>query len=75
MARIEIPMEEYQGMKERIETLEKALVESQKKAEQYQTKYDTLVLDVEDLEELSLFERIFDFKSIIKRIIGHESGD
>ena len=67
--RIEIPMDEYRGMKDRIEELEKTLVSKDKEIESIKEKYLTVETQLEDIASLSLSERIFNWGSNIKKII------
>ena len=68
--RIEIPMDEYRGMKDRIEELEKTLVSKDKEIENLKDKCLTVETQLEDIASLSLSERIFNWGSNIKKIIG-----
>jgi len=71
--RIEIPMDEYRGMKDRIEELEKTLVSKDKEIENLKDKCLTVETQLEDITSLSLSERIFNWGSNIKKIIdGNE---
>ena len=71
--RIEIPMDEYRGMKDRIEELEKTLVSKDKEIESLKDKCLTVETQLEDIASLSLSERIFNWGSNIKKIIdGNE---
>ena len=70
--RIEIPMSEYNGMKERIEELEKELVEKNKKLEKATNDYLDAQLMLEDLSEISLFDRIFNWSSSFNKIAKNE---
>lgn len=71
--RIEIPMDEYRGMKDRIEELEKTLVSKDKEIESLNDKCLTVETQLEDIASLSLSERIFNWGSNIKKIIdGNE---
>jgi predicted RNase H-like nuclease (RuvC/YqgF family) len=67
--RIEIPMDEYRGMKDRIEELEKTLVSKDKEIENLRDKCLTVETQLEDITSLSLSERIFNWGSNIKKII------
>lgn len=72
MSRIEIPMDEYQGMKSRIEELEKDLASKDKEIEILKDKCLTVETQLEDIASLSLVERIFSWGSNIKAIAGDE---
>lgn len=70
--RIEIPMDEYRGMKERIEELEKALASKDKEIEILKDKCLTVETQLEDIASLSLVERVFSWSSNLKSIVGDE---
>jgi predicted nucleic acid-binding Zn-ribbon protein len=72
MARIEIPMEEYNGMKERIESLERAVVEKDKKIDNLKNDNLKLQTTLEDVSEMALIDRIFKWKSTFNMIVGDE---
>ena len=66
MARIEISMEEYNGLKNKIKQLESTLVDVSKEASTYKEKLGILEGLVIDLESEKLFDRLFTWKSIVK---------
>jgi len=70
--RIEIPMDEYKGMKERIEELEKTLASKDKEIEILKDKCLTVETQLEDIASLSLVERVFSWGSNLKSIVGNE---
>lgn len=70
--RIEIPMDEYKGMKERIEELEKTLASKDKEIEILKDKCLTVETQLEDIASLSLVERVFSWGSNLKSIVGDE---
>ena len=70
--RIEIPMDEYNGMKEKIDSLEKALVSKDKEIEVLKNSYLVSQNNLEDIAALSLFERVFNWKSNVKNILADE---
>lgn len=70
--RIEIPMDEYRGMKERIEELEKTLASKDKELEILKDKCLTVETQLEDIASLSLVERVFNWGSNLKAIAGNE---
>ena len=70
--RIEIPMDEYRGMKERIEELEKTLASKDKEIEILKDKCLTVESQLDDIASLSLVERVFNWSSNIKAIAGNE---
>lgn len=69
MARIEIPIDEYKGMKEKIESLEKSLVESNKKAELYEQKYDNIQIELENILEAGILTRMFGWRRVLSKLI------
>ena len=67
--RIEIPLDEYKGMKARIEELERNLVSKDKEIEEIKDKYLKTEDILEEISSLSLFERVFNWKENIKDIV------
>lgn len=65
-------MDEYQGMKERIEELEKTLASKDKEIEILKDKCLTVETQLEDIASLSLVERVFSWGSNLKSIVGNE---
>ena len=70
--RIEIPMDEFKAMKEKIDSLEKALVSKDKEIEVLKNSYLVSQNNLEDIATLSLFERVFNWKSNVKNILADE---
>jgi hypothetical protein len=70
--RIEIPMDEYKGMKEKIESLEKTLASKDKEIEVLKNSNLVSQNALEDIASLSLFERVFNWKSNVKNILSDE---
>ena len=66
MARIEISMEEYNGLKNKIKQLESTLVDVSKEASTYKEKLGILEGLVIDLDNEKLVDRLFSWKSIVK---------
>lgn len=66
MARIEISIEEYNGLKNKIKQLESALVDVSKEASTYKEKLGILEGLVIDLDDEKLVDRLFSWKSIVK---------
>ena len=66
MSRIEIPMTEYNGLKNRIKQLESTLVDVSKEASTYKEKLGILEGLVIDLDNEKLVDRLFSWKSIVK---------
>ena len=70
--RIEIPLDEYKGMKARIEELERNLVSKDKEIEEIKDKCLKVEDTLEEISSLSLFERVFNWKENIKDIVKDE---
>lgn len=70
--RIELPMSEYNGMKERIEELEKELVEKNKELEKCTDKLLSTQNHLDDILSLSLVERVFKWKKNLMEILDKE---
>ena len=70
--RIEIPMDEFKGMREKIDSLEKTLASKDKEIEVLKDKNITLQNTLEDISTMSLFERIFNWKSNVKNLLGND---
>ena len=70
--RIEIPLDEYKGMKARIEELERNLVSKDKEIEEMKDKCLKVENILEEISSLSLFERVFNWKENIKDIVKDE---
>lgn len=66
MTRIEIPLTEYESLKNRIKNLEDSLINVSKEASVYKEKLDTLKGLINDLGNEKLFARIFLYKNILK---------
>lgn len=66
MARIEISLEEYNGLKNKIKTLENTLGDVSKEASAYKEKLGTIEGLVMDLEDETWVDRLFSWKSILK---------
>jgi hypothetical protein len=66
--RIEIPLDEYKGMKEKIESLEKALASKNDELTIVKNQKMILLDEIEDFTSLSLYERVFRWKSSIQEI-------
>jgi len=65
MSRIEIPMEEYNGLKNKIKSLEQTLVDVSKETAIYKEKLSILESLVMDLESEKILSRIFSWKNIV----------
>ena len=72
MARIEIPMEEYNGMKKEIESLQKSWADSKKQIEVYNERISNLQEMLDNITEASLFARVFGWKKLLKEITDEE---
>ena len=68
MSRIEIPLDEYKGMKEKIESLEKALASKNDELTIVKNQKMILLDEIDDFTSLSLYERVFRWKSSIQEI-------
>lgn len=66
MSRIEIPMSEYNGLKNKIKQLESTIVDVSKEASTYKEKLGILEGLVIDLDNEKLVDRLFSWKSIVK---------
>lgn len=66
MSRIEIPMTEYNGLKNKIKQLESTLVDVSKEASTYKEKLGILEGLVIDLDNEKLVDRLFSWKNIVK---------
>jgi len=65
MSRIEIPMTEYNGLKNKIKSLEQTLVDVSKETAIYKEKLSILESLVMDLEDEKVLNRIFSWKNIV----------
>ena len=65
MSRIEIPMNEYNGLKNKIKSLEQTLVDVSKETALYKEKLSILESIVMDLEDEGVLNRIFSWKNIV----------
>ena len=70
--RIEIPMDEFKAMKEKIDSLEKAIVSKDKEIEVLKNNYIISQNNLDDICRLTLFERVFNWKSNIKDLLSDE---
>ena len=66
MSRIEIPMAEYNDLKNKIKQLESSIVDVSKEASIYKEKLGILEGLVIDLESETLVDRLFAWKKIVK---------
>lgn len=66
MSRIEIPIEEYQGMKTKIKNLEDALNSVSKESAVNKERIENLKVLIADLEGEAFLNRLFRWKSIIE---------
>ena len=66
--RIEIPLEEYKAMKEKIESLEKELVSKDDELKVVKNEKMILIDEIEEFTLLSLFEGVFRWKSNVEEI-------
>ena len=66
MARIEIPFEEYSAFKEKINNLEKDIVNTNKLLNEAKEKIDIFNEILYGLENETLFRRIFKWNEVLK---------
>ena len=69
MARIEISMEEYDALKNKIKNLEEQIVIDSKEIKKYKSDLEDLFFAIEDLENEGLFDRVFKWKNIINSLL------
>ena len=65
MSRIEIPMEEYNGLKDKIKQLEATISDVSKEASKYKEKIEMFKSLVMDLEDEGILNRIFGWERIV----------
>lgn len=78
MSRIEIPMAEYNSLKNKIKQLEGTIVDVSQEASTYKEKLDVLEGLVIDLEDEKLINRVFKWKNIItpfKKVFSNGKTD
>ena len=68
MAKIEIPIEEYQGMTDKIKALEDSVAAFKNEAELYKGKFLTLQSQLEDISLSGVIDRLFNWKNLMKSI-------
>ena len=66
MARIEIPMEEYQGLKDKVKSLESSLIEEKNQTSIYKQKFNEAKELFDDLKSEGFINRLFNWKRVIK---------
>ena len=66
MSRIEIPMEEYQGLKDKVKSLESSLIEEKNQTSIYKQKFNEAKELFDDLKSEGLINRLFNWKRVIK---------
>lgn len=69
MARIEISLEEYNALKNKVKNLEEQIVIDSKEIKRYKDNFETLFFAIEDLEGEGLFNRVFKWKDIINSLL------
>ena len=69
MARIEISLEEYNALKNKVKNLEEQIVIDSKEIKKYKSDLEDLFFAIEDLENEGLFDRIFKWKNIINSLL------
>ena len=75
MSRIEIPMEEYTGFQDRIKAFEATVNDLRNENTQYREKIEELEEMISDLENTSIFERIFKWKKMFNDFNKERHGD
>ena len=65
-------MEEYNGMKEKIISLEKSWADSKKQIEVYREHINSLEEALNNITEASLFARVFGWKKLLNKITDEE---
>lgn len=66
MSRIEIPIQEYNALKDKIKSLEETLTSVSKEASLYKEKLGKIESLVNDLEEENVINRLLFWKNVIK---------
>lgn len=66
MSKIEISLAEYNGLKDKIKSLEEKLVDMSKEIKIYKNRMDDYNDFIADLEQESLINRVFHWKNIFK---------
>jgi hypothetical protein len=66
--RIEMPLEEYNAMKAKIEEFEKELNELSKEASKYKKENEVMKDILSEITEMKIFERIFSWNNLKKSI-------
>lgn len=69
MSRIEIPLTEYNGYKNKIKALETTVTDISKEAAFYKEKYQDAESLVEDLKSEGIISRAFKWKSVIEPLV------
>jgi len=66
--RIEMPLEEYNAMKAKIEEFEKELNELSKETSKYKKENESMKDILSEITEMKIFERIFSWNNLKKSI-------
>jgi hypothetical protein len=66
--RIEMPLEEYNAMKAKIEEFEKELNELSKETSKYKKENEVMKDILSEITEMKIFERIFNWNNLKKSI-------
>jgi hypothetical protein len=66
--RIEMPLEEYNAMKAKIEEFEKELNELSKETSKYKKENESMKDILSEIIEMKMFERIFSWNNLKKSI-------
>ena len=66
--RIEIPLEEYNGMKSKIDEFEKILNNTSKEAAKYKEENELIREFLENIQEVTFYQRVFKWNNVKDKI-------
>lgn len=66
--RIEIPLEEYNGMKSKIDEFEKILNKASKEAATYKEENELIREFLEKIQEVTFYQRVFNWSNVKDKI-------
>ena len=66
--RIEIPLEEYNGMKSKIDEFEKILNNTSKEAAKYKEENELIREFLENIQEVTFYQRVFNWNNVKDKI-------
>lgn len=77
MSRIEIPLNEYNSLKDKINNLEETIIKNSKEINILKEKYEEAKFLVQELQNEDLISRMFKWKNITKPLITlfYEDGN